>query len=195
MTLLATALSRFDDLLIQAKDSGLDYPNAMSVATVNAVGQPSVRTLLLTEVSKEGFVCYTNKQSRKATDLAQNQQVSLLFYWQCLHQQVLIEGKVTDVDAVEADAYWSGRPKQSQIGAWASLQSQTLDSRETLEQRYTDYEQKFAGMAIPRPPHWSGYRVMPHRIEFWKEGEYRLHERLCYQQRSDGEWTMRLLNP
>lgn len=193
MNHLQTALQRFDDLLKQAQNCGLDYPNAMSVTTVNMAGQPSVRTILLQGVSKGGFVFYTNKQSRKAEDLTQNQRIGLGFYWQCLHQQVLIEGYVTDVSEKEADAYWLTRPLQSRIGAWASLQSQTLDARTTLESRYADYAKKF-GEDVPRPPHWSGYRVMPERIEFWTEGAYRLHERLCYEKQGD-DWTMRLLNP
>jgi pyridoxamine 5'-phosphate oxidase len=194
MSLLQTALQRFNDLLAQAQQCGLDYPNAMSVATVNAQGQPSVRTLLLKGVENQALVFYTNKHSRKSDDLAQNQQVALLFYWQCLHQQVLIEGRVTDVSEAEADAYWQTRPLPSRIGAWASQQSQTLAHRADLEQRYADYAAQFADGLVPRPPHWSGYQVMPHRIEFWTEGEFRLHHRECYEL-NHGVWTLRLLNP
>ena len=194
--LYAQALETFDGLLKEATAAGDPEPTAMTVATADADGRPSARTVLLKAFDARGFVFYTNFDSRKGGQLAENPQAALLFLWKALREQVQvkIEGAVEPVTAAEADAYFASRPRPSQIGAWASLQSQTLDARETFEARITAFEAKFAGVDVPRPPHWSGFRVVPERIEFWYGARFRLHERHHYQ-RVDGQWTLRMLYP
>ena len=194
MTTYEEALQRFSTLFDQAQQLGLDYPQSASLATADAQGRPAVRTVLLKGFDADGFVFYTNQTSRKGRELAENPRAALLFYWQGLKQQVLVEGPVSGVSAAEADAYWATRPLESRIGGWASQQSAPLDSRVTLETRYQEYAAKFADGNVPRPPHWSDYRISPDRIEFWEERPFRLHERLCYAK--EGEvWTRHLLNP
>jgi pyridoxamine 5'-phosphate oxidase len=194
--LYAEALETFRGLLSQAKDAGDPEPTAMTLATVGKNGRPSARTVLLKDFDTHGFVFYTNFESRKGRQLATNPQAALLFHWKTLGDgvQVKIEGTVEPVSAAEADAYFATRPRDSQIGAWASKQSQTLDSRQTLEARIAEYEQKFAGADVPRPPHWSGFRVVPELIEFWYGAKFRLHERQRYE-RLDGAWHRRMLFP
>jgi pyridoxamine 5'-phosphate oxidase len=192
----AEALETFRKLLAQAKDAGDPEPTAMTLATVGKNGRPSARTVLLKAFDDRGFVFYTNFESRKGRQLAANPQAALLFHWKTLGDgvQVKIEGTVEPVSAAEADAYFAVRPRDSQIGAWASKQSQTLDSRQTLEARIAEYEQKFAGGDVPRPPHWSGFCVVPELIEFWYGAKFRLHERQRYE-RVDGVWHRRMLFP
>ena len=194
--LYAQALETFDGLLKEATAGGDPEPTAMTVATADADGRPSARTVLLKAFDARGFVFYTNHESRKGCQLTENPQAALLFLWKTLREQVQvkIEGAVEPVTPAEADAYFASRPRPSQVGAWASLQSQTLDSRETFEARITAFERKFEGADVPRPPHWSGFRVVPDRIEFWYGARYRLHERHHYQ-RVDGQWTLRMLYP
>jgi pyridoxamine 5'-phosphate oxidase len=194
--LYAEALETFRDLLAQAKASGDPEPTAMTLATVGKNGRPSARTVLLKGCDERGFVFYTNFESRKGRQLAANPQAALLFHWKMLRDgmQANIEGTVEPVSATEADAYFATRPRDSQIGAWASKQSQTLDSREILEARVQEFEQKFAGGEVPRPPHWSGFRVVPELIEFWYGAKFRLHERQRYE-RVDGVWHRRMLFP
>ena len=152
--------------------------------------------MLLKDFDDRGFVFYTNFNSRKGQQLRANPQAALLFLWKTMRYQVQakIEGAVQPVSAGEADAYFASRPRASQIGAWASLQSETLDSRATLDQRVTDLEREFEGREVARPPHWSGFRVVPDMIEFWYGAQFRLHERHRYE-RIAGEWTRRLLFP
>jgi len=190
------ALETFRELLQQATTAGDPEPTAMTVATVGKNGRPSARTVLLKGFDQRGFVFYTNFESRKGRQLAANPQAALLFHWKTLRDgvQVKIEGTVEPVSAAEADAYFASRPRDSQIGAWASRQSQTLESREILEGRIAEYEQKFAGADVPRPPHWSGFRVVPELIEFWYGAKFRLHERHRYE-RLDGAWHRRMLFP
>lgn len=188
------AIQRFQELLQQARQTDLPEPAAMSLATVNAAGRPEVRTVLLKAVDPLGFVFYTNTLSRKGRALSATPFASLCFFWQPLLVQVLVEGRVEPVAAAEADAYWVTRPRASQIGAWASQQSEPLQVREALEQQYARYEQQFQGMPVPRPPHWSGYRVKPDLIEFWFSRAGRLHERERYVLEA-GSWRMLLLNP
>jgi pyridoxamine 5'-phosphate oxidase len=192
----AEAMETFRSLLEQSKASGDPEPTAMTLATVGKNGRPSARTVLLKAFDERGFVFYTNFESRKGRQLAANPQAALLFHWKMLREgiQVKIEGTVEPVTAAEADAYFAVRPRDSQIGAWASKQSQTLDSRETLETRIAEYEQKFAGIDVPRPPHWSGFCVVPELIEFWYGAKFRLHERQRYE-RVDGAWHRRMLFP
>ena len=194
--LYAQALDTFASLLKEATDGGDPEPTAMTVATADADGRPSARTVLLKAFDERGFVFYTNYESRKGRQITGNPHAALLFLWKTLREQVQvkIEGTVEPVSLAEADAYFASRPRPSQIGAWASIQSQTLDSRETFEARITAFEKKFEGVDVPRPPHWSGFRVVPELIEFWYGARYRLHERHHYQ-RMDGQWTLRMLYP
>lgn len=194
--LYAQALDTFASLLKEATDGGDPEPTAMTLATADAQGRPAARTVLLKAFDARGFVFYTNYESRKGRHLAENPQAALLFLWKTLREQVQvkIEGAVEPVSLSEADEYFASRPRPSQIGAWASIQSQTLDSRETFEARITEFEEKFEGMDVPRPLHWSGLRVVPERIEFWYGARFRLHERHHYQ-RVDGQWTLRMLYP
>lgn len=194
MSLYAQAMQRFHELLQRAKQLPLTYPNAMTLATADAQGRPSARMVLLKDVDEQGVVFYTNFQSRKGNDLTENPHAALLFYWESLSTQVRIEGQVETVSDADADAYWQTRPLESRIGAWASHQSQPLDSRKTLEDRYAHFAHQFADGNVPRPPHWSGYRLIPQLIEFWEERPFRLHERVCYVNQ-DNTWTMTLLNP
>jgi len=194
--LLAEAIASFRALLTEARAAGEPEPTAMTVATADAHGRPSVRAMLLKHVDESGFVFYTNFDSRKGRQLAANPHAALLFLWKSLRDQVQarIEGTVEPVSVAEADAYFTQRPRASQIGAWASLQSQTLDSRETFEARIAMFSAKFEGVPVPRPPHWSGFRVVPEMIELWFGAKYRLHERQRYA-RVDGHWTKRMLYP
>jgi pyridoxamine 5'-phosphate oxidase len=196
--LYAEALRTFAALLAEAKAAGDPEPTAMTLATVGQGGRPSARTVLLKAFDQRGFVFYTNFESRKGRQLAANPQAALLFLWKGLrgkeHVQAKIEGTVEPVSAADADAYFASRPRESQIGAWASKQSQTLDSRETFEARYAEFEAHFANIAVPRPPHWSGFRVLPELIEFWYGAQFRLHERQRYE-RLDGGWHRRMLYP
>ena len=194
--LFAEAIATFQALLAEATAGGDPEPTAMTVATADARGRPSARTVLLKHVDARGFVFYTNFDSRKGRQLAANPQAALLFLWKTLRDQVQakIEGTVEPVSAAEADAYFASRPRESQIGAWASLQSQTLDSRETFEARIDEFTAKFDGGPVPRPPHWSGFRVVPEMIELWYGAKFRLHERQRYA-RVDGRWTKRMLYP
>lgn len=194
--LYAEALDTFATLLAEATAGGDPEPTAMTVATCDAHGRPSARTVLLKAFDARGFVFYTNYDSRKGQQLAANPQAALLFLWKQLREQVQvkIEGTVEPVGLAEADAYFASRPRPSQIGAWASLQSQTLSSRELFEARIDAFEKKFEGVDVPRPPHWSGFRVVPERIEFWYGAKYRLHERHHYE-RVDGQWRKRMLFP
>ena len=194
--LYTSALATFSELLEQAKQSIDPEPTAMTVATVGRDGRPAARTVLLKGFDERGFVFYTNFSSRKGRQLAANPQAALLFHWRHLREgvQVKIEGTVEPVSAEEADAYFAIRPRGSQIGAWASLQSQPLASREQFDVRYADYEKQYEGVPVPRPPHWSGFRVVPERIEFWYGAQFRLHERQCYE-RSNGVWSQVMLYP
>lgn len=192
------ALDRFAELFERAKHSDVPEPTAMTLATADGSGRPQARTVLLKHFDAEGFVFYTNRRSRKGRALADNPQAALLFFWQPLVQQVKVEGEVSSVSDREADEYWATRPRESQLAAWASEQSASLDSRDTFEARLAALREHYAGQTVPRPPHWSGYRVHPDRIEFWREGAYRQHERELYwasTEREQGAWQWSLLNP
>ncbi len=169
-------------------------PNAAIVASVGETGRPSARVLLMKDFDARGFVFFTNLQSRKGRELLGQPYAALVFFWQPMERQVRIEGRVERVTDAEADAYFASRPRGSQIGAWASLQSQALSSRQLLEQRVAELEQKYAGQTVPRPPHWSGVRVVPDRLEFWHARPSRLHERLVYV-REDSGWRTEYLYP
>lgn len=187
-------LERFETAMHAAESAGEPEPSAMSLATGNAQGRVSVRTMLLKDFDERGFVFYTNLNSNKGQQLTQNPQVGLCMVWKSIFQQVLVEGRVEAVTDQEADEYFASRPRGSQVGAWASLQSEALESREMLEQRVADFEQKFDGQDVPRPPHWSGYRVVPDMIEFWYGKESRLHDRFRFTLQGGG-WQRRRLYP
>lgn len=198
MTLYAEALATFDDLYAQAKAAGVPEPTAMTVATVDADGQPSARMVLLKDYSERGFVFYTHLDGRKGRELQAHPKAALLFFWKALGDdgvQVRIEGDVEIVDDAEAEAYFARRPRDSQLGAWASHQSETLDARETFERRFEDAKARFEGVDVPRPPRWGGFRVVPRNIEFWYGAQFRLHERHLYERGVDGAWTKRMLYP
>lgn len=188
------AMERFGSLFETVQKTGLREPAAMTLATVDATGQPSARIVLLRDVDERGFVFFTNSQSRKGDHLADNAHVGLCFHWDSLRVQVCVEGTASPVSAAESDIYWQRRPRGSQIGAWASLQSQPLSARALLEQRVAEFEQQFADGEVPRPDHWHGYRIDPVRIEFWEEGPSRLHTRTVYKLRDEG-WTRFCLYP
>lgn len=186
----------FDGWFAEAKAGEPNDPNAMALATVDADGQPSVRMVLLKGHDPRGFVFYTNLESRKAGELAGTPRAALLFHWKSLRRQIRIEGLVARVTDAEGDAYFATRSRDSQLGAWASDQSRPLDSRATFEARFAAMEARFAGGDVPRPPHWSGFRVAPHRIEFWQDRAHRLHERRLFLREEDGTgWSETLLYP
>lgn len=195
--LFAEAMVSFRELLDEARASGDPDPTAMTVASSNAEGRLSARTVLLKAWDERGFVFYTNQRSQKGRELQGHPQAALLFHWKTLRNgvQVRIEGRVEVVTDGEADRYFASRPRMSQIGAWASDQSETLASREEFDRRMDELEARYANLPVPRPPHWSGFRVVPDRIEFWYGAEYRLHERFLYEQDGNGEWSKRMLFP
>lgn len=186
----------FDAWFKQAQATIPVDPNAVTLATVSAQGQPSARIVLLKEWDRDGFVIYTNLKSRKGQEALGAGLASLSFYWPALEQQVRIEGPIAQVSDARADAYFATRPRTSQLGAWASHQSQPLASREALLERVAALEAQYEGLPVPRPPHWSGLCLSPTRMEFWHAGEFRLHDRFVFT-RSDLEspWHIERLNP
>lgn len=184
----------FEDWLAEAARSEPNDPNAMTVASIGADGQPSARMVLLKGHDARGFVFYTNLDSRKGGELAAQPRAALLFHWKTLRRQVRIEGMVAPVGDAEADAYFATRGRDSQLGAWASDQSRPLDSRATFEARFAAMQARFADGDVPRPPRWSGLRIIPVAIEFWRDRAHRLHERRLFTRAGDG-WTEGLLYP
>ncbi len=187
-------LEIFTTWLQEAQESEINDPTGMALATVGPDGMPSLRMVLLKGHDAEGFVFYTNYESRKGGQLQAHPKAALLFHWKSLRRQVRIEGPVEQVSAAEADAYFDSRPRQSQIGAWASDQSRPLEGRFQLEKRVALYAAKHAVGKVPRPPHWSGFRVVPELIEFWQDGAFRLHDRLVYH-RDGAAWRTERLFP
>ena len=179
----------------EAEDLGLDNPRAMTLATVDPDGRPSARTVLLKGLDEHGAVFFTNRASRKGRALEAGSQAALLFYWDRLHRQVCIEGPVSPADDAQSDAYFATRPRGAQVGAWASDQSQPVESRAVLEARVEQIVERFRGGDIPRPPHWGGYRVRLDRIEFWQGRQDRLHDRMVYTRRDESSWTVERLSP
>lgn len=190
----ADPIARFRELFAQAEATGMADPNAMVLSTVDGEGQPSARVVLLKEVDARGFVFYTNLESQKGREIAANPRVSLTFFWRDLDRQVRVEGRAEPVDPEEADAYFASRPRGSQLGAWASHQSQPMPSRARLLADVARFEARWLARAIPRPPHWSGFRVVPSRIEIWAAGAFRLHDRTLYVRDGDG-WRVETLYP
>lgn len=179
---------------IAKKNKDIIEPTAMSIATVGKDLKPSLRMVLLKSFDENGFCFYTNLTSRKSREITENSNVALCFYWGALGRQVRIEGKVIAVDQKEADNYFHSRPRDSQIGAWASKQSQIMENWQDLENRILAINEQFENQEIPRPPFWSGYRVIANNIEFWEEGKYRIHNRLLYK-RQNNKWLLNKLYP
>jgi pyridoxamine 5'-phosphate oxidase len=188
-------VARFHEHLEQArKTPGIHEPTAFALATVGSGNRPSVRIVLLKAADTRGFVFYTNTLSRKGREIAANDRAAIVFWWGPLHLQIRIEGRLEPVSPAEADAYFATRPRPSQIGAWASDQSQPLGSREELLAAVRTFEDRYPNGPVPRPPHWSGYRVVPDLMEFWYGHGDRLHERFEYRLEGD-RWIERLLSP
>ncbi len=189
-------LALFADWFAEAKRTEPNDPNAMCLATVDEGGLPDARMVLLKDYDADGFVFYTNLDSAKGQQLAANAQAALVFHWKSLRKQVRMRGSVQPVTKQEADAYFSTRARDSQIGAWASTQSRPLDGRFALEKRIAEYGLKHAVGTVPRPPHWSGFRLQPVQIEFWRDRAFRLHDRLQFTRPSpDQPWEKRKLFP
>jgi pyridoxamine 5'-phosphate oxidase len=196
LALYQEALATFDGLLDAARASGDSEPTAMTLATSDGAGRVSARVVLLKGVGADGFRFYTNYESEKGVQLAAHPQAALCFHWKLLGEQVQvrIEGAVSKTSDDDSDAYFATRARGSQIGAWASLQSQALPDRETFEERVAGFEKRFEGVSVQRPPHWGGYVVRPDRIEFWYGARFRLHERVTYTREGDA-WRKGMLYP
>ncbi|MBD2773487.1 pyridoxamine 5'-phosphate oxidase [Iningainema tapete] len=186
---------QFKQWFDQALAAQLTEPNAMTIATATPDGKPSARMVLLKDFDERGFVFFTNYNSHKGQELAKNPQAYLVFWWAELERQVRISGLVEKVSATESDTYFHSRPVNSQLGAWASNQSEVIETREALEQKLHELQLKYQNQEIPRPPHWGGLRVIPTEIEFWQGRSSRLHDRLLYTRLNDGSWKIQRLSP
>ncbi len=193
--MLADPHRQFELWFQQAEAAGVPDFNALSLATTSAAGVPSVRTVLLKEFGPDGYVFYTNYSSRKGDDLAHNPRAALLFPWLSLERQIRLEGRIERVDAEQSGAYFASRPRGSQLGAWASHQSQAIASRAELQEKMKRLEEKFADGPVPLPPFWGGYRLLPDCMEFWQGRANRLHDRFEYRLAQDGAWRMQRLSP
>lgn len=194
MGLSPEILSAFEDCLEAARQAGEIEPTAMTIASIAAEGGVSARTVLLKQYDERGFVFYTNLESNKGRQLAALPEAALVFHWKAIQRQVLVEGSVQQVSDEEADAYFATRSRGSQLGAWASKQSQPLKNRAELLKRVVATEARYLGRAVPRPPHWSGFRVVPRMVEFWSGRDSRLHDRFRYTLEEDG-WQKQRLYP
>lgn len=191
----ADPIEQFKRWMQQIIDSKIPDPNAMTIATVNASGQPSQRIVLLKNLDERGFVFYTNLNSRKAQELKQNPKVSLHFPWYLFERQVKVCGVAEQLSTAEVLKYFISRPRDSQLGAWASEQSKPISSRQLLMQQFDSMKQKFSKGDIPLPDFWGGFRVRPHEVEFWQGGAARLHDRFQYKLQPDGSWAIARLSP
>ena len=192
---LDNPIDLFKNWFQKAEEAEINDPNALALGTADQNNQPSVRMVLLKGLSNKGFVFYTNFNSKKGSDLKNNQQASMCFHWKSLRRQVRVIGKVQEVTEKEADEYYNSRPYKNRISAWASNQSKKLDKRESFLEKIKDFEKKYPDEKnVPRPPYWSGWRVLPAEIEFWVDGEGRIHERLNYKNKN-GKWEKGLLYP
>ncbi len=192
---LDNPIDLFKNWFKKAEKTEINDPNAVALGTSNKINQPSVRIVLLKGLSNEGFVFYTNFNSKKASDLKANQQASMCFHWKSLRRQVRVIGNVKQVSDKEADDYYNSRPYKNRISAWASNQSEKLDSRDIFLRKIKEFEKKYPDQKkVPRPPHWSGWRILPKEIEFWLDGEGRIHERLNYVNKKD-KWVKEILYP
>ncbi len=187
-------VQQFELWFKQAIESAIPEPNAFSLATVDAFGQPSIRTVLLKLFDENGFVFFTNYESKKAQDIEANEKVSMLFPWVAIERQVKINGRAEKISTAESLKYFLSRPRGSQLGAWVSQQSHVISSRGVLEMKLQEMKRKFLNRAVPIPDHWGGYRIIPETIEFWQGGENRLHDRFEYEKVA-GEWLVRRLAP
>ena len=194
-TLVADPFAYFETWMNEAWEYEPEDANAMTLATATSDGMPAARIVLLKGADARGFVFYTNRESRKGEELATNSHAALLFHWKPLGRQVRIEGRVEQVTDAEADAYYATRARISRLGAWASDQSRVLPDRAELERRLGTYEAKYPGEDIPRPPYWSGFRIVPERFEFWQNMPFRLHDRTVFTRAADGGWTIGKLFP
>ncbi|WP_404385685.1 pyridoxamine 5'-phosphate oxidase [Caenispirillum salinarum] len=186
----------FESWLAEAGEHELNDPNAMALATATADGRPSIRMVLLKGFDPQGFVFYTNLESRKGRELLENPHAALCFHWKSLRRQVRVEGPMALVPDAEADEYFNSRPRDSRIGAWASQQSRPMAGRFELEKRVAQFAAKYAIGKVPRPPHWSGFRMTPTRIEFWQDRPFRLHDRIVFSRPSEEEdWSTERLYP
>ena len=188
-------IKQFRDWFDNALASGSRLPESMTLATATKDGQPSARVVLLKDVDERGFVFYTNYRSAKAKELDENPRAALVFYWLGLDRQVRVEGTVERVSDEESDEYFKTRPRESQIGALASPQSEVIHSREVLEKNFRDLDELYRDRSIDRPAHWGGYRLKPERVEFWQNRASRLHDRILYEREADGSWTISRLAP
>ncbi len=191
----ADPFAAFEIWLSEAESTEINDPNAMALATVDSDGLPDVRTVLLKGVDARGFVFYTNFESRKGEELLGQRKAALCFHWKSRRRQVRVRGTVETVDDAEANAYYQTRARVSRLGAWASQQSRPLASRAELEQRVAELDRRFPGDDIPRPPHWSGFRVVPVQFEFWQDGAFRLHDSYRLVKGEGGDWEATRLNP
>jgi len=192
---LPDPISQFERWFDEAGAAGIPEANAMTLATVDPSGRPSARVVLLKDVDPRGFAFFTNYDSRKGREIAANPRASLCFYWQPLERQVRVEGMVEKTSRKENEAYFRTRPLEAQIGAWVSRQSEVIASRDELEKRQAEVAARFAGMPVPLPDFWGGYRVVPQSVEFWQGRPGRLHDRLRYERSATGAWVIRRLSP
>ncbi|AFY53508.1 Pyridoxamine 5'-phosphate oxidase [Rivularia sp. PCC 7116] len=188
-------LIQFKQWFDRAVSADILEPNAMTVATTTPEGKPSARMVLLKDFDERGFVFYTNYNSQKAQELAENPQAVLVFWWAELQRQVRISGRVEKVSEAESDKYFYSRPLKSRLGAWVSNQSKVIESREVLEKQLEELQEKYQNQEVPRPSHWGGIRVIPAEIEFWQGRSSRLHDRLVYRRNYDGDWRIERLSP